>query len=382
MQTQNNKLDFSGQNIYVGFDVHLKSWKVTIMTKELTHKTFSQSPKPELLNNYLVKNFPGGTYHSAYEAGFCGYWIHNKLKSLGINSIVVNPADIPTTDKEKVQKEDARDSRKIARSLRSGDLIPIHVPCLKTLDDRSLMRTRSALVKDLVRNKNRTKSFLYFHGIDISESFSGQKVWSKRFIDWLGKIEMSEKSGKDALNAIVGASTDLRASVLRVTKQITELSKTIEYQEQVTLLKSIPGIGLLTAMTILTELETINRFESFDNLSRFIGLVPSTHSSGDNDVVGNITRRGHSVLRTAIIESAWIAARLDPALTKSYHDYCKRMESNKAIIRIARKLLSRIRFVLKNKKNYVFSVVKYNKKNLYKNNFQVRPLFVPCSQAF
>ena len=358
MQTQNNKLDFSGQNIYVGFDVHLKSWKVTIMTKELTHKTFSQSPKPELLNNYLVKNFPGGTYHSAYEAGFCGYWIHNKLKSLGINSIVVNPADIPTTDKEKVQKEDARDSRKIARSLRSGDLIPIHVPCLKTLDDRSLMRTRSALVKDLVRNKNRTKSFLYFHGIDISESFSGQKVWSKRFIDWLGKIEMSEKSGKDALNAIVGASTDLRASVLRVTKQITELSKTIEYQEQVTLLKSIPGIGLLTAMTILTELETINRFESFDNLSGFIGLVPSTHSSGDNDVVGNITRRGHSVLRTAIIESAWIAARLDPALTKSYHDYCKRMESNKAIIRIARKLLSRIRFVLKNKKNYVCSVVK------------------------
>jgi len=358
MQTQSNKLDFSGQNIYVGFDVHLKSWKVTIMTEGLTHKTFSQSPKPELLNNYLVKNFPGGTYHSAYEAGFCGYWIHNKLKSLGINSIVVNPADIPTTDKEKVQKEDARDSRKIARSLRSGDLIPIHVPCLKTLDDRSLMRTRSALVKDLVRNKNRVKSFLYFHGIEIPDSFSKQTIWSKTFISWLNDIEMSEQSGTNALIAIIGASIDLRASVLKVTKQITELSNTKEYQEQVTLLKSIPGIGLLTAMIILTELETINRFESFDNLSGFIGLVPSTHSSGDNDIVGNITRRGHSVLRSALIESAWIAARLDPALTKSYHDYCKRMEPNKAIVRIARKLLSRIRYVLKNKKKYVCSVVK------------------------
>jgi transposase len=358
MQTQSNKLDFSGQNIYVGFDVHLKSWKVTIMTEKLLHKTFSQSPNPELLYNYLRKNFPGGTYHSAYEAGFCGYWIHNKLKSFGINSIVVNPADIPTTDKEKVQKEDARDSRKIARTLRSGELKAIHVPSLKTLDDRSLMRTRSALVKDLVRNKNRTKSFLYFHGIELSESFSKQKAWSKCFIDWLGKIEMSEKSGKDALNAIVGTSINLRASVLQVTKQITELSKSKEYQEQVMLLKSIPGIGLLTAMTLLTELETINRFESFDNLSGFIGLVPSTHSSGDNDIVGDITRRGHSVLRSALIESAWIAARLDPALTKSYHDYCKRMEPNKAIVRIARKLLSRIRYVLKNKKNYVCAVVK------------------------
>src|ERR1035437_7510765 len=244
MQKQINKLDFSDQNIYVGFDVHLKSWTVTIMTEKITHKTFSQSPKPELLYNYLTKNFPGGIYHSAYEAGFCGYWIHNKLKSYGINSIVVSPADIPTTHKEKDQKTDPRDSRKIARTLRSGDLIPIHVPCLKTLDDRSLIRTRSALVKDLTRNKNRTKSFLYFHGIEIPEIFPNQAVWSKRFIDWLDKIEMPEKSGKYALNAIVKANMDLRDSILKVTKQINELSKTIEYQEQVVLLRSIPGIGL------------------------------------------------------------------------------------------------------------------------------------------
>lgn len=358
MQAQSNKLDFSGQNIYVGFDVHLKSWTVTIMTEKLTHKTFSQSPKPELLHSYLTKNFPGGIYHSAYEAGFCGYWIHNKLKSFGINSIVVNPADIPTTHKEKIQKEDARDSRKIAKTLRSGDLTAIHVPCLKTLDDRSLMRTRSALVKDLTRNKNRTKSFLYFHGIEIPESFSNQKVWSKNFITWLNAIEMQEPSGKNALNAIIGTSIDLRVSVLRVTKQITELSKTKEYQEQVILLRSIPGIGLLTAMTLLTELETINRFESLDKLCGFIGLVPSTSSSGDNDIIGDITPRGHSALRSAIIESAWIAVRLDPALTKSYYDYCKRMKPNKAIVRIAKKLLSRIRYVLKNKQAYECAVVK------------------------
>jgi transposase len=97
---------------------------------------------------------------------------------------------------------------------------------------------------------------------------------------------------------------DLRTSVLRVTKQIHQLSKTKEYQEQVTLLRSIPGIGLLTAMTLLTELETINRFESLDKLCGFIGLVPSTHSSGEKEIAGDITRRGHNVLRSALIESA------------------------------------------------------------------------------
>ena len=360
MQTQINELNFTGQNIYAGFDVHLKSWSVTIMTEKLTHKTFSQPPKPELLHQYLVKTFPGGTYHSAYEAGFCGYWIHNKLKSLGVNSMVVNPADIPTTDKEKVQKEDARDSRKIARSLRSGELKPIYVPSLKTLEDRSLVRTRYTLVKDLARNKNRIKSFLHFHGIEIPASFSNN-TWSKCFIHWLDNIVMPEISGKYSLEAIVTSSKNLRVSVLQVTRHIKELSTAKEYEEQVTLLRSIPGIGLLTAMTILTELETINRFESFDKLCGFIGLIPSTHSSGDSDVVGDITRRGHSILRSAIIESAWIAARIDPALTKSYHDYCKRMESNKAIIRIAKKLLSRIRFVLSNKKPYIHCVVKQNK---------------------
>ncbi|MBT4399307.1 MAG: hypothetical protein HN686_19100 [Bacteroidetes bacterium] len=49
MLKQSNKIDFNGKNIYVGFDVHLKSWKVTVMTEKLTHKTFSQPPKPEVL---------------------------------------------------------------------------------------------------------------------------------------------------------------------------------------------------------------------------------------------------------------------------------------------------------------------------------------------
>jgi transposase len=356
MQTPSNKLDFNGQNIYVGFDVHKKSWRVTIMTEKLTHKTFSQDPSPKLLYQYLEKNFPGGTYHSAYEAGFCGFWVHNSLKSLGIDSIVVNPADIPTTHKEKVQKEDSRDSRKIARELRSGDLTAIYVPAIKTIEDRSLVRTRATLAKDLAKGKNRVKSFLQFYGIDIPEQYSGS--WTNRFIKWLDEIKMTEVSGKRALETMVLVSKNLRASLLQTTKYITELSKTDAYKDRVALLRSIPGIGLITAMALLTELERMDRFENFDKLCGFIGLVPSTKSSGDKEVVGDITPRGHSVLRTAIIESAWVAVRYDPALTKSYHDYCKKMEPNKAIVRIARKVLSRIRYVLKNEKQYVYAVVK------------------------
>lgn len=359
MKVQSNKIDFKDQNIYTGFDVHLKNWRVTIMTDHLTHKTFTQSPEPELLYQYLVKNFPGGTYYSAYEAGFCGYWIHNKLKELGINSIVVNPADIPTTGKEKDQKDDTRDSQKIARSLRNGELTPIYVPSLKTLEDRTLVRTRSMLVKDITRYKNRIKSFLHFHGIKIPESFTGNKNhWSKRFLDWLDEIEMKEKSGKEALNTITSTVKILRTHLLKTTKLIKELSETEFYKKKVGLLKTIPGIGLLTAMILLTELESIERFSNSDHLCGFIGLIPSKHSSGDKDGTGPLTKRGHSVLRNGIVESAWIAARLDPALHLCYIKYCNRMDANDAIIRISKKLVNRIRYVLKNNQPYVHSVVK------------------------
>ena len=98
-------------------------------------------------------------------------------------------------------------------------------------------------------------------------------------------------------------------------------------------------------------------FSNNDKLASYVGLVPSTFSSGEKEKVGDITPRCNRTLRSALIESAWVASRIDPALMRSYMEYCKTMEPNNAIIRIARKLLSRIRFVLINKKAYELSKV-------------------------
>jgi hypothetical protein len=73
------------------------------------HSTFTQLPDPSVLVNYLTRNFPGATYHAVYEAGYSGFWIHDQLRGKGIDCIVVNPADIPTTDKERTGKTDKAD---------------------------------------------------------------------------------------------------------------------------------------------------------------------------------------------------------------------------------------------------------------------------------
>jgi len=74
------------------------------MVGDVSYKTFTQDPQPQILRNYLEKNFPNANYYSAYEASFSGFNNHRELLNLGIKNIVVNPADIPTTDKERKQK--------------------------------------------------------------------------------------------------------------------------------------------------------------------------------------------------------------------------------------------------------------------------------------
>ena len=355
---KSKQLDFSGQDIYVGLDTHLKSWRVSIIVGESPYKTFSQDPRPEILRNYLIKNFPKANYYSAYEASFSGFKIHRDLVNLGIKNIVVNPADIPTTDKERKQKEDSRDSRKIAKQLSQKDLTAIYIPKIEIEGDRSFIRYRKTLTKEIARTKHRIKSQLYYFGIEIPVQFSGKKYWSKRFTSWLQEIELPTESAKMALTGHLEMAELLRKKQYSTTKEIRKLSEKKIYKENYNLLLSVPGVSTLTAMIILTELGDISRFNNLDKICSFIGLVPMTNSTGENEKTGDITVRRNKILRTAIVESSWTAIRNDPALMLAYQKLTKRMEPQKAIIRIAKKLVNRILFVLKNKQAYVQAVVK------------------------
>ena len=353
---KSNKLDFTGQPIYVGLDVHKKSWSVSIFTQHCEHKTFTQPPEVDKLAYYLGRNFPGAQYYSVYEAGFSGFWIHDQLRAKGIDCIVVNPADVPTRDKERTKKRDPVDCRKLARSLRSGEIEGIYVPSRGKLEDRSLIRTRQSMVRKQTRCKNQIKAILFFYGVVIPEERE-MGHWSRRFIRWIERIRMERASGDIALKAHLEELSHLRQLIASLNRAILRLARTEEYQPLVRLLKSVPGISTLTAMILLSELGEITRFPSLDELSCYVGLIPDTQQSGEKEYVGGITQRRHSQLRWLLIEASWVAVRKDPALLMAFQEYCKRMRKTKAIVKIARKLLNRIRYVLKNQAEYVPCVI-------------------------
>ncbi len=89
----------------------------------------------------------------------------------------------------------------------------------------------------------------------------------------------------------------------------------------------------------------IKRFKTADQLQSFVGFIPNIYASGESEKVGYITRRSNVHLRTILVQCAWRAAKIDPTLMMNYDKLCRKMKANKAIIRIAKKLLNRVRYV-------------------------------------
>ena len=353
---QSKSINFSGMDVYVGLDVHKKSWSVTILTGDIEHKTFTQPPSPDKLCGYLKKHFPGATYHSAYESGFSGYGHHRRLVELGINNMVINPADVPTTGKEKAGKTDKVDSRKIAKGLRSGSLEGIHIFEEEHQDLRSFARMRHIMQRDVRRSKQRIKMFLLFNTISIPEDLDNDN-WSKSFEKWLHSLSFPTQEGRRAFEFLLSNYEFQKQQIRQISKELRAHFRKY-HKEEYYLLRSIPGIGPLSAIAIITEIGDINRFANINKLSSFVGLMPLTSNSGEVERVGGMTYRCNNYLRTILIEASWQAVRKDPVMLIYYREHAAKGNGKKAIVKVAGKLLNRIRYVLKNKQEYEIGVVK------------------------
>ncbi len=348
-------LDFSNNQFYVGIDVHKVRWQVAIMLEKNLLKTFSMDPVPEQLVEYMHRNYPNGIYNSVYEAGFCGYRIHEELTGSGFNNIVVSPGDIPRTNKEKVYKDDTVDCTKLARELSNGSLRSIYIPDKYHQELRSLVRRREDLTFTMANIKRKIKSCLMFYGIETPRGFT---YWSGSYINWLKTVRLRYSPGNDNLFILLEELSSTKQLLSTTIKLIRKECKSEEKIKRITdLLMTVPGVGFITAITIYTELIEIDRFKKKDQLPSFVGLVPSVNSSGDKERINGITIRYNKHLRNLLIESAWVAMKTDPVLTMAYIELKKRMVAQKAIIRIAKKLLFRIRYVWINQMPYCYGVI-------------------------
>ena len=353
---QRKAISFKGQKIFIGIDVHKKKWHVTVLTEAGYKRTYSQNASARELFDFLDRHFPGGEYHAVYEAGFTGTSTRHDLLSLGIDCIIIHAADVPTTQYESVMKTDKIDSEKLAKALRSRQLHGIFVCPDDGLDDRSLVRARKNIQKDLVSYKLRIRHLLFTNGVEIPGCHldeRGRARWTNAFTEWL-KSDVELISGtRQSLDVNIDMMLLLKQSLLDVEKRIKAMAGSGRYRENFELLCSIPGIGWTVAITLLTEVQDFSRFRNERHFASFLGLVPTCHSSGEKTSHGAKTFRGNKALGPMIIEAAWQTVKNDAGMAADFARWCRKTERNKAIVRVARKLSNIILSVIKNKQKYV-----------------------------
>lgn len=346
---QSNDFNFKGENIFVGIDVHKDSWEVAVLTELGMKKIFHMNhPCAKDLRQTLDKLFPQGNFLSVYESGFSGFSTHFDLLSQGIQNMVINAADVPSSQKESVSKTDKVDALKLAKALRSGLVFPIHIPNPETIALRELVRLRSKITIDIMRYKNRIKHFLLRQGVIIPpEQQTGAKTWSRQFVHWVQSQTKLLCVDHISLDLYIQTYQALLSQKKVIMCDLRQMASKERWSRQINLLCSICGIGFKTAVLLVSEIEDVKRFGNEKLFASFIGLIPTCHNSGEKVYTGEITFRAHRQLRRQLIESAWVAIRHDQALGACYLQYIKRMDKNKAIIRIAHKLTNRIYTVLK-----------------------------------
>ena len=340
--------------LFIGIDIHKRSWKVHCATDIFSGKTFSMEPDPIMLRAYVEKHFKEHEITTAYEAGCCGFFAHRAFESYGWQSLVVNPADIHRKGKEKYTKTDHIDSQVIARELKDGRLQGIHVPNMEREQLRSLFRRRNNLVKNYRKIKNLIKGQLLNQGISIPCEFDNSH-WSHSFRDWLDNLEFAYLPARMTLDSHMRYFRFVDQELRDVSTYLRGYCKE-HYKKDYMLLRSIPGIGGIVACGIICELGDLRRFKSIKHISGYVGLAPGIHQSGDNLRNTGITRRAHRLMRSYFIEASWQAIRTDPVMQAYYRKHLgKNVKS--VIVKIARKLLSRTLAVIKTEIPYEIGVV-------------------------
>ena len=289
---------------YVGLDTHKETIAVAVADalggKARYYGEIANTP--EAIRKLVKQLCPDGEVISfCYEAGPCGYEIYRQISQLGHHCSVVAPSLIPTKPGERV-KTDRRDSEKLSRLDRAGELTPVWVPDQEQEAMRDLTRAREDM-KGLERiTKQRLNAFLLRYGRMYE---SGKSRWTQAHFRWMEGLKFDVTVQQIVFQEYVDAVKQAEARVAGLEK---EMEKALEHwvlAPVVEALMALRGIKLITAMTIMAELGDITRFDSPRQLMSFLGLVPSEASSGLTRRRGGITKTDNGHVRRVLIESGW-----------------------------------------------------------------------------
>jgi len=339
--------------IMIGCDLHDGSMLLRIAVgrgaaETLLVKNSRQGRKAmiaELLRR--AKALGGARIVFVYEASGQGFGLHDELTEAGIECYVLAPTKIARSQRQRSQKMDEKDAQQLLELLRAhvlaGNPLPtVWIPDAPTRDERELVRMRLDAGAKITALKAQVQSLLKRHQLRRPEGVG--KGWTRRFWAWLrelaepadpGQSPLGE-GGKAALASLLRQLRWLEGEQERLDGQVVSLAWSPRYAAAMREITKLCGVGVLTALVFLTEMDDLRRFANRRQLAAYLGVVPSSNESGEaNDRKGHITRQGPSRVRKVLCQATWSRVRNDAEEKAAYERIKAKNPQHKKIAVVA-----------------------------------------------
>ena len=319
-------------NHYIGFDVHKKSISYCVKAADGTICEEGKVPAKHVnLCEWARKR--AAPWRGAMEATLFSGWIYDVLKPFAAELQMGHPALMKAIGASK-KKSDKLDARKIADMVRCNLLPACYVAPAELRELRRLLRYRSLVVGQAVRMKNKMSGLLMETGAEYNKK---QLHGEKYFWELLDRLEETPETVKDLLRLSRGALEMFQTTQRQL---LTRLEKDPRLAERVKRLKSIPGVGEVTALTWALEVGEPQRFSSVARAVSYCGLTSALVSSADKQQRGPISKQRNAHLQTVLIEAAKLAPRWNRQLAAIHEREIDRGHRNRATLAVARRLVA------------------------------------------
>ena len=236
---------------------------------------------------------------------------------------------------QSVRKCDRLDAKVLGELARSNLKLPVcYMPDDEEFALREHLRARSDLVRMRTMLKNRVHAVLHRRGILAPTA----DMFTKTGRAFLAQLDLDE-AGRTILDRYLESMDQMHRAVDESTVSLKELMRRPRWSKAAALLMTMPGIGLITALTILAELGNLKRFRSRAAVANDAGLVPVVRDSNQKHYSGGISHRGSTHLRAVLGEAAWMAVPRVPVYRHLFDRVEQKKNKATAIIAVARRML-------------------------------------------
>ena len=332
--------------VYVGIDVHKRFCQAALMNEDgkiLRETRFENTldGASSLVN--LARSID--PHVKAVVEPSANYWIkvYDKLEEEGFEVKLSNPSRTKAIAEART-KMDKLDAKMLAYLLRGNLVAESYVPTKKNRERRSLLRHRASLIKMRVEVKNRIHMLLDKY--DLSYEYTD--LFGKEGSEWLQSLNLpsiDQQILQSNLQILETLTTEIQNSDIQIAKDAVN-------EEQAKLLMTMPGVDYYAAMILLSEIGDVKRFATPEKLASWVGLAPQVHQSGETQWTGHITRKGSKRARWILTQCAQSARQHDPKMRMFYERIERKHGSSKAVIAVARKMLSIMHVMLTRNEPY------------------------------